>query len=388
MNKIRIIETFNSLVIILFFIMPYNVVAAIDISLRNLFYFFLIIFYFGLALFLNIDLFKKKYYNAFLFTLLIVISSGLNQWIYGYVSFFRIIAPFVAYLGYIYAIKYKFSARMFTLLMIGNYIYFIYIYYSKNSLDFFIPDSQMNTQSFINTSTNLIPAVLIINLYAYDLFNHFKFNHKNDKLILIFAIVNFLLILLQRSRAGIVVSLIFLLMKTQKINTRLLILSLFTFSFIFIKYFPFLTKYLDSTGGMTNYTDYVQDARGINIAIFFNNMDFTSFILGHGTNMFKFGQDQMPMSMFFNIWNYYGFFVLLIFLLIITKRFLDRNKNMISPIYLLPFLAYSLFETFFFPNFWDFFIFLILFYKYEPNNLLNPYDTINTGLKTRAKLKF
>ena len=113
-------------------------------------------------------------------------------------------------------------------------------------------------------------------------------------------------------------------------------------------------------GGMTNYSE---DARGVNHNLFFNNLDFTTFIFGHGKNLLKIGQEHLPMSMFISIWNYYGFFVLLLLLLFIFRRLFTTNKNMLPPIYLLPFIAYGLFETFFFPNFWDFSIYLILFYE-------------------------
>jgi hypothetical protein len=314
---------------------------------------------------LNKELFKVKYNNALRFALLFIGTGVVNQLINGYISYYNLIAPFAAYLGYIYAIKYKFSEKMFTVLMIGNYLYFILIYYSRNSLDFFMPEAQMNTQFFINTSTNLIPAVLIINLYIYDLFNHFKFNNKSEKVIYIFAIINVILILLQRSRAGIVVSVIFLLLKTKQLNKKLFVLSLFIVFIFILQNQLIVNLYLDTTGGMTKITDYEEDARGFVLKLFFANLDMKSFFLGYGPDIFSLGRVFSTQSLFLNIWNYYSVVTLAITLYIVITRFTFQLKNMIPASFLITFLAYSLFEGFFLSNFWDFFIYIILFYKLD-----------------------
>lgn len=368
MHRYTNIKALNTVIIIFFFILPYTIVASLNTSDRTLFYSILILFYIGLTFYLLKDLSKRKYTNALHFALIFILTGILNQLINGYISFYNIISPFVAYLGYIFTIKYRFDRRLFSLLMIGNYVYFIIIYYSFNSLDFFIPETQMNTQYFINTSTNLIPAVLIINLYVYDIFNNLKFNRKSDKIILLFAVINVILILLQRGRAGIFVSVIFLLLKLREVNKKLFIFSTFIFLVFLIQNTIIVNLYLETTGGMTNVTDYSEDARGIVLRLFFENLDLKSFFFGYGTNIFSLGNVFSTQSLFLNIWNYYGLFTLIFTLFIIIKKFLKNSKNLIHASYLIPFLAYSLFEGFFLPNFWDFAIYLILFY--ETGNLI------------------
>jgi hypothetical protein len=256
--------------------------------------------------------------------------------------------------------------------MILTYIYFIILFFSLTPIELLslyeVPDEDDN---FKNTSTNIIPCVLINTLYAFDVINKVKNNGRNEKIIVSFAFINVLLILIQRSRAGIIVSIIYLLFKLFYSNKNLFWIFLGFGGVIAIKFSSLISLYLEATGGMTNYSDFAQDARGINFALFFNNMDFSSFIFGYGKNMLKLGQEHLTVSMFISIWNYYGFFVLLLFLLIIVKRYLIRNNNMVPPNYLLPFIAYALFETFFFPNFWDFSIYLVMFYEKKHSRISN-----------------
>jgi hypothetical protein len=351
----------NSFFLSAFFLVPYTISGNIDPSEFYKLYTFLSCFYFGLTIYLRRLLLKKEHQNALFFTFILILFGTFNQIFNGYISFFNIISPFIAYIGYVYTIKYDINVKVFILLMILTYIYFIILFFSLTPIELLslyeVPDEDDN---FINSSTNIIPCVLINTLYAIDIINKVKNNGRYEKIIISFAIINVILILIQKSRAGIIVSIFYLLFKLVYSNKNLFWIFMVFVGVIALKFSSLIIMYLDTTGGMTNYSE---DARGINLALFFNNMNFISFIFGYGNNLLKLGQEHLTMSMFISIWNYYGLFALLFLLLIIAKRFLITNKNMVPPFYFLPFIIYAFFETFFFPNFWDFSIYLVLFYE-------------------------
>lgn len=353
----------NSIILIFLFIIPYTISANLNTQALNVLYLVLLILYSALTVFLYKDLLKKEYSTALKFALIFMVFGVFNQLINNYVSYFNILAPFIAYLGYVFTIKYKFDFKVFNILIISNYIYFIIVYFSNIPLDLLRPDTEIDGDFFRNTSSNLIPCVLIINLYAYDIISKIKNNGRNDKIILLYATLNVGFILMQKSRAGIVVAIVYFLMKLFQAYRKWFWVFLLLFIFLFLSYSNLINLYLDSAGGMTSYSDYSQDARGLALTIFFNNLDFKSFFFGFGKDIFGLGQIFGTQALFLNIWNYYGIFVLLAIIVIIIKRFIIKNKNMISSIYLIPFLLYSFFEGFFLSSFWDFFLYLILFYK-------------------------
>jgi len=361
MLNFKIKSTINSILLSVFFLAPYTISGNIDYSQLYILYTVLCFFYFALAIFLRKYLLKKEHERALFFTFFFIVCVTLNQILNNYINLFNVIMPLIAYLGYVYTIKYDMNVKVFILLMILTYIYFIILFFSLTPIELLssyeVPDEYDN---FINTSTNIIPCVLINTLYAIDIINKVKNNGRYEKIIVLFAIINVILILIQKSRAGIIVSIFYLLFKLVYSNKNLFWIFIGFVGVIAYKFSSLIIFYLDTTGGMTNYSE---DARGINLALFFNNMNFESFIFGYGINLLKLGQEHLTMSMFISIWNYYGLFALLFLLLIIVKRFLITNKNMVPPIYLLPFIIYAFFETYFFPNFWDFSIYLVLFYE-------------------------
>ena len=370
LSKKSVSGTNNSLILILLFITPYVISGNISLSNMNTMYVILVCFYIVLTLFLREELFKEKHQNALGFAFIFIFFSIFNQLGNNYFSYFNILAPFIAYIGYIFTIKNNIDFRVFSLLMVANYAYFTILYYSQVPIDLFGPEVRDSEDNFLNTSSNIIPCVLIINLYAYDVISKIKNGGRNDKIILGFAVINVILIIIQKSRAGIIVSILYLLFKLYPLSRKLFWILIGLIIVFYSYYANLIGKYLLAIGA-TEYSDLTDDARSLNIDLFLNNLDLLTFFIGFGKNIITaLGQEDTPEPLFLNIWNYYGLFPLLAVVYVVAKRLLIRNKKMLPAIYLLPFLAYAVFEGFFFPNFWDFFIYLILFYENDTEQLV------------------
>ena len=119
----------NSFLISVFFLVPYTISGNIEPSEFNKLYTVLSFFYIGLAIFLGKLLLKKEHQNAFFFTLTFMLFGIFNQIFNGYISFFNIVSPFIAYVGYIYVAKYDINVKVFILLMILTYLYFIILFF-------------------------------------------------------------------------------------------------------------------------------------------------------------------------------------------------------------------------------------------------------------------
>ncbi|MBA4408504.1 MAG: hypothetical protein C0397_03665 [Odoribacter sp.] len=370
----------NSLVLITLFILPYLVTS--DISLRNVYlvYYMLIGCYIFLGLFMNKYLFNKEYRNVLFFTLMFVFFGVINQIINGYFSYFNLLAPLIAYLGYVFTHKNKLEFKVFNILIVSNYIYFIIVYYSKLSSFFLRIDDETDGLYFLNTSSNLIPCVLIINLFAYDIISKIKYENKNDKIITIYAAINVLLILIQQSRAGIIISIIYLLIKLFSTYRKFFWVTAISFMIFIIINLSFIIAYSDIIGGISKESDYLNDARGLQAKEFFTRLDVSSFFWGYGKTTFTASKFSSVQNQFLSIWNYYTFFTVFIFIVIIILRFILKDKYKIPFIYFIPFIIYGMFEGFYFPNFWDFSIYLMLFIKKEPQIGLPVYANSNSAI--------
>lgn len=358
----------NSYLFLLVFILPYSIIALIDKSYKQYFDLFLVLSYIAIAIFLNKKLAKKQYIKIFLFSIVFCFFGILNQFVNRYISFYNIISPFAALLGYIIVLEYKLNRGLFNLLMIGNYIVFYIIYFSKNPLNLLVPETELITDSFTNTSSNLISAILIINLYICDILNFVKFNKKNDKYILCFAVINVILILIQRSRAGIIVSLIFLAVKLFEFNRKVFWFFLAAVIIVIIYYLDLINLYIEAAGGITGDSGYAEDARGKALKLFFLKMTSAKeLFFGYGKEIENFQVGGATQALFLNIWNYQGLIFLIILIFLLLARFFTTKGKMIPFTYFIPFLAYSIFEGFFLPNYWDFAIYLLLFYKLNNN---------------------
>ncbi len=352
----------NSLFLVVVFIVPYIVYAKTSLSIKTFIDIILFLMYLMVAIFLRKDIFKRKFTIVFLFAAVFVFFAIINQLLNGYFRVYNLIAPLAAYLGFVFVAQKDLNPVPFKLLMIFNYIYFYIIYYSLNPINFLLPETEFNVEAFTNTSSNLIPAILIINLYIFDILDTTKFNSSQKRIITLFAIVNVILILLQRSRAGVLVSIIFLFIKLFENYRKVSYLFISIVAYATYYFWPLILAYSEAAGNIDT-SSYSDDVRKENIDIFFSSMDSVKdMIVGFGRN-FEFMTSAVTQNLAITIWNYYTIFPLILVLFLI---FLRSITNKYLPLtYYSVFVLYSFFEGFFLSNYWDFIIYVLFFYSID-----------------------
>jgi hypothetical protein len=349
----------NSFFLIIVFVAPYIVYAKTNLNIKTFIDVILFLMYIFVAIFLRKDIFKKKFTVVFLFAAIFVFFAIINQLLNGYFRVYNLVAPLAAYLGFVFVAQKDLNPIPFKLLMIFNYIYFYIIYYSLNPINFLLPETELNVEAFTNTSSNLIPAILIINLYIFDILDTTKFQSSQKRTITLFAIVNVILILLQRSRAGVLVSIIFLLIKLFENYRKAFYLFISLVAYLTFYFWPLLLAYSEAAGSIDT-SSYSDDVRKENIDIFFSNMDSVKdMIVGFGRN-FEFMTSAVTQNLAITIWNYYTIFPLILVLFLIFLRTITRKYLPLT--YYSVFVLYSFFEGFFLSNYWDFIIYVLLFY--------------------------
>jgi hypothetical protein len=352
----------NSFFLIIVFVAPYIVYAKTNLNIKTFIDVILFLMYIFVAIFLRKDIFKKKFTVVFLFAAIFVFFAIINQLLNGYFRVYNLVAPLAAYLGFVFVAQKDLNPVPFKLLMIFNYIYFYVIYYSLNPINFLLPETEFNVDAFTNTSSNLIPAILIINLYIFDILDTTKFNSSQKRIITVFAIVNVILILLQRSRAGVLVSILFLFIKLFENYRKVSYLFISIVAYATYYFWPLILAYSEAAGNIDT-SSYSDDVRKENIDIFFSSMDSVKdMIVGFGRN-FEFMTSAVTQNLAITIWNYYTIFPLILVLFVIFLRSITSKYLPLT--YYSVFVLYSFFEGFFLSNYWDFIIYVLLFYTID-----------------------
>jgi hypothetical protein len=94
---------------------------------------------------------------------------------------------------------------------------------------------------------------------------------------------------------------------------------------------------------------------------FFYKMDSFTFLFGHTIRIYSRDNLAYTYNVFLDMWDRYTLFPALIFTFILLIRLIKWRKFKYPFYYLLPFLAYSMVESMFFPNYWDVIIYLVIF---------------------------
>jgi len=367
---------------IFLFILPQAMVNFIPLFFRDIYYYSLFLLL-GIYFLFNFKLFLKKD-NSFLFSFIfITVSFGvLNVLIKQEIHLFELILPIYTYLSYKIIIQRKLNLLVFDYSIIVLYFVFYFLYFTNISdpTDFQRSDSN-DVAFFSEASSNLIPSVLNNFLLAYSLLNYI-YKTKRIKIIFIFSIINLVLIIIQQSRIGVFVAVIVLLITLHQMNPNIYrkhrsIISLFFASVILLALNWIFKSTVSSLGNISN--EILLDGRILAQYSFFNNLNFNSFLFGYNDDalFFIFGYTY---NVFLDFWNNYGFIPFLILMFLIIYRFYSNNKFLLPSYYLIPFLFYSMFESIYFPNFWDVFIYLVLFTKTNsPISNLSEYSNNKTN---------
>ena len=121
-----------------------------------------------------------------------------------------------------------------------------------------------------------------------------------------------------------------------------------------------VNKFIEQ-GGLS-YAQIMQEGRYFAVNEFFNKLNFKTFIFGYpDTVMFE--GFSYTYNVIIEIWNQYTIFGLLIFVLVILYRLIYRKKFVIPLFYTFPILIYAFSEAIYLTSWWDFYIYIFLFYR-------------------------
>lgn len=344
----------------------YVVLAFIPSGLKSYGDLSLVLAYFLLGIILfRMKLVNRRIINYWHFSLFMSCSFLLNGLLHGNVSIFNAIAPLGALGGFVIVKEMKWP-RIYWYFLVTLYVltysYFYFIYYRYNQISLIVSEAELDVSAFSNTSSNLIPVMLINSLFVYDVIAETKGFDRSIKVRRCFALLNFILILLQRSRAGIIISFVqFVILLLRNKSRRWIYVASFLSGLMIIlnlgKILSFFQILSDATGGM-ELSSYSTDVRKENFSLFFDRMDgVVEFFFGYG-KAFQEMTDAATVTTLVNIWNYSGLLLVMVVLSLVFRFLLLRGALKYKLLLTAP-LIYSFFEGFYFAGYWDFALLLM-----------------------------
>lgn len=357
-NKLR--AHFNAFILLTFFISHHSFASFFPANLQKPYLYGLIISH----LLGTFYLFTKKVSGEFILPLFLSLSFFIlgvtNLFVHQSSSYFTIIAPIASYVGYVFVRNNKMNLAIFDVYFIGLYIFFYNVYFSIIPNLFFRPGFDEDGVVFDMSSSNAIPIALNITLFSYIIINRL-YAQKKEKYIFYLSIVNLILILIQQSRAGIIIALFLFglsLFEYSKKNFRYGLILIVLLAF---RYSIELVDFLNIIGNVQGVEALKNDGRGVAQSSFFEDIDAFTFIFGHTNAIYGPSKFTYTYNVFLDMWDRYGVLQLLIFFSILIHRVVFWRNFKFPLYYFIPFLFYSMVESIFFPQFWDVIIYLLLF---------------------------
>lgn len=355
---------------------------------------------------------NKRFSNARQLAYSFVFFGLVTFLVHSRLNLFNIIGPLFGFIGYVYIANHKIKSSIVFYFMIVLYVYFYYVYFSVLPDLFYRPYFDEDAIVFEISSSNAIPISLNITLFIYMIISKIQYE-KNENKIMLLSTVNLISCIIQQSRVGVIISLIIWffalndyykksyvskIVKVLRINKNVMFYAFTSVLIFFIVYLfsPRIAEYNNIIGIEEDYSNtYNKDARGVIVYNFFNRMDLFEFVFGHREKMY--GKEYAKNSdkvvnnnygygytqnMFLDIWDRYGFVQFVLFCSLLMKILYRRlmSKEFLFPSYFfIPFIVYAFFESLFFPNFWDWCIYVLIFASEKNSPLALPPTVLVQG---------
>lgn len=359
----------SGIIFILFFVLP-QIILFIFMPYLNVVLYNFIIFIIAFLIGLKLPLYRKRYQAPLFFMLICVVGSFmtiLNGSSIG-TCIFNAFYAFIGYVGFVFISERRINLRLFNILIITLYIFFFFSFFS---LDEFAREA-IAGNLFGMSSSNTIAISLNVVLFIYYLLSK-DYNKKNKKTIILIATINLILIVIQGSRAGVIVAFIILLLSISELyNFRKKYFSLIAVSIISIILINMNYDKLNEIveiDRMQGLKSLEEDVRGTAQRSFFMNLDFYNFFLGYPSGTEFATEITRTFNAFFDFWNSYGFIPFFFLIVFLFQRILQYKNFNINLIYFIPFFIYSFVESFWGGNLWDILIYFLLFYSYKSNEV-------------------
>lgn len=360
-------STYSGFIFIFFFVLQ-QIISFVSVSYNFVSIYWLTITAIVFIIGINLPLISKKYLEPFIFMLVCFFGALLtliNGNSFGDVLTKSVYSLF-AFIGFVYLSEKRLDLRLFDILLISLFVFFYFTFFS---LDIIAGDT-LYDNLFGHSSSNTIAISLNIVLFVYYILS--KSYHENNKIrLLLFSIINLILIVIQNSRAGIIISFILLVLivsdffnkKSKRFYISFLLVSLIA-SFMVYIYLDQLSDIIDIEN-MQGTKSLEEDIRGTAQQAFFDKMDFNSFLLGYPNGYeFTFGMTR-TFNAFLDFWNRFGIIPFLYFLYLFLRRIIYHKNFSISLLYFIPLFVYSLVESLWGGTLWDILIYVFLFYSKE-----------------------
>lgn len=366
----------QSIFFILFFIAPHTIASITPKDYQWLVMTIVVVGYFFLFI-CHPQITKKLFTNFSLIIILwYILCVGLKFYAYNKLNIYSALMPISAFWGYYFISAQKLNLKYFHLFIIFLYIYYIATYFVYLPSLFFREEFDDGSWYEVSSS-NSIPIALINSLYIYMIISYFQ-NEKQSKYYLFFSLVNLILVLIQGSRIGVFLSLLFLLysiymffkerVRSKNLSKLMFSISVVSILIVLITFYSIVDAYL-------NHIDFFSETNVRLDAVnnFISNLNDFRFFFGYPPG-YVFTEDVIyTYNVWLDHWNNCTIFGLFALLILFFRRIIFF-KEYFFPLYMfIPFFIYSWIEPRYLPGYWDFFIYLMLFYKRDYcNNYTNP----------------
>lgn len=301
-----------------------------------------------------------------------VVGVAVKTVVYGHLNLHAMLMPLIALYGYHYIDNNRINLNVFDILIPSLYLFFYYTYYLQLPSLFYRVGGDFDDGDWFGTSSsNAIPIVLINILYIYEVLSYLQKEsiHRRNRLFL-FSTINLVLILIQQSRVGIVMAALFFLWnlfnwsyysknKFAKIAPVLFFIFVL---YIFNQYASIIFDVSESVGDVSSEA-YKEDVRSQALNSFYENMGMKEFLFGYPNETEYAYNIKYTYNLFADHWDKYTIIGLFVLSFIFVKRIIAYKKYYFPLYYLFPFLLYGYVEPRYLPEYWDFFIYLMLFKK-------------------------
>jgi hypothetical protein len=358
----------NAFIFVFLFISPHSVSSVIPEGITRPYLNLIVLLIIVLGFLINKNKLKTRYMYPLALSGVILIFGVLNIPIHGIIKPLNLISPILTLIGYLYLQERNFRVEFFVFYIIGWYIFYYFIYYSVLPDLFFRPGFDEDELFFDNSSSNAIPICLNMSVYAFFICNKF-FNQNANRLILAVAIINVLLIVIQQSRSGIVISIVLMLMILWEYKRSLFFMLSSLVLIPILIYYKQLVWYFEVVGNI-DASALETDGRTYAQKEFFETLDLWSFIFGHTERIYGRSDFSYTYNVFLDFWDDYGFIPLFFLMAIFLLRAIFRKKFKFPLYYFIPFFMYTMVESIFLPMFWDVLIYVLIF---------TPKDKISIG---------
>lgn len=276
---------------------------------------------------------------------------------------------FMGFITFVYIdkkeIDYKTYLILYSLLYVFSYFsYFIFDEFTRRNLD---------SDLFGHSSSNTIAMYLNVALWFLYVIQ-IESNIRKSLLLAIYSILNVYLILLQGSRAGLLVSLILcfliigdIVIERFNIKAAKLKVVLYTlFSVLIVYYIVNNMNVIEEFVDVREYqgvSSYEEDARGIAMGAFFSQLNIKTVLFGMPDSTLLLGGLNRTFNAFIDFWRRFGILPFIVLIYFVYSRIKNFKQYSVPLVALLPILFYSLFESLWGGTLWDMLIYISLFYS-------------------------